>query len=516
MFSKSNTGFWVLVATILGSCMSYIDSTVIYIALPVVQDELNATVVQTQWIVEAYVLFQAALILVGGSLGDRLGRRRIFSIGIVIFAIASALCGFATDANSLILARILQALGGAMLGPSSLAIISAYFHNKERGRAIGLWSGISATTVALGPLIGAFIIQNASWRWLFFINVPIAVITLIVLYFYVPESKDDDVRGQLDWRGATLATLGLGGFVFGLIESAIYGFFSPIVIGSMVFGIFSFVLFLYSQSRRDAPLLPLFLFKSSTFSGANILTLLLYGALNTLIFFLPFNFIQIQGYDLIQAGIGFLPFPLIVAAFSGWAGSLVTRYGAKWPLVIGPLIIAVGFILFSFAGLQSNFWLTFFPAVIVLAIGMTAIIAPLNTTVMSAAPMRLSGTASGINTAVNSTSNVLAVAIMGVIALSVFTRSINTQLEAVSLPAQAVQDIEAEHVKLANASAPASVPAAQRTEVDRVFDLAFVDAFRVLMYVCAGLAIAGSFVSWKMIEGKTEGETHVIKDSHKD
>jgi EmrB/QacA subfamily drug resistance transporter len=515
MLSKSNTGFWVLVATILGSCMSYIDSTVVYIALPVIQRELNATVVQTQWIVEAYVLFQAALILVGGSLGDRLGRRRIFSIGIVVFAFASALCGFATSANFLILARILQALGGAMLGPSSLAIISAYFQNKERGRAIGLWSGISATMVALGPLIGALIIQHASWRWLFFINIPIAVITLIVLYSYVPESRDEDSAGKLDWRGAALATLGLGSFVFGLIESANYGFFSPIVIGSMIFGITTFTLFIYSQSRRDAPLLPLYLFKSSTFSGANILTLLLYGALNTLIFFLPFNFIQIQGYDLIQAGIGFLPFPLIVAAFSGWAGSLVTRYGPKWPLVIGPLIIAVGFILFSFAGLQANFWVTFFPAVIVLAIGMTAVIAPLNTTVMSAAPLRLSGTASGINTAVNSTSNVLAVAIMGVVALSMFTNSINRQLDAIPLPAQAVEDIETEQVKLANAQAPNSVPAAQRDEVDHVFDQAFVDAFRVLMYVCAGLAVAGSFVSWKMIEGKTDGGMHVVKDGHK-
>jgi EmrB/QacA subfamily drug resistance transporter len=486
--------------------MSYIDATVIYIALPVLQNDLNATVVQAQWIVEAYVLFQAALILVGGSLGDRVGRRRVFSIGIVIFAIASALCGFATSANFLIFARILQALGGAMLGPASLAIITASFEEKQRGRAFGLWSGASAITVALGPLVGAILVQYASWRWLFFINIPVAAITLFVLFTQVPESRDEQAASRLDWRGAFLATLGLGAFVFGFIESSNYGFGHPLVWGGILLGLLSFGLFIYSQTRTKAPLLPLYLFRSPTFTGANLITLLLYGALSGLIFFLPFNLIQVQGYDIIQAGLGFLPFPIIVGAFSGWAGGLVSRHGSKLPLIVGPLIVAVGLVLFGRTGLGGSFWVTFFPAIIIMAMGMTVVIAPLTTTVMSTAPKRLSGTASGINTAINSTANVLSVAILGALALNIFNASVDRQLQTMDLPAQTTSEIKLETPKLANAQAPDSLPTDQRVEVDRAFDLAFVDAFRVLMYVCAGLVVTAALVSLLMIEGKPPSE----------
>lgn len=500
MFRKINTGTWVLIATILGSCMSYIDSTVIYIALPVLQKDLNATVVQTQWIVEAYVLFQAALILVGGSLGDRLGRRRVFSIGIVIFAAASALCGIAASGNFLILARILQALGGAMLGPASLAIISAYFDEKQRPAAFGAWSGASAIAVALGPALGALIVQNFSWRWLFFINVPVAAITLLVIFLKLPESRSELAASRLDWRGASLATLGLGSFVFGFIESSNYGFLSPIVWGSILLGVVLFSFFIYSQRVTQEPLLPLTLFKSPTFSGANLFTLLLYAAINALIFFLPFNLIQIQGYQVIQAALGFLPFPIIIALGSSWSGKMIQRFGVKQPLIVGPFIVAAGFIMFALAGLGGSFWLTFFPAVIVMAIGMSIIIAPLTTAVMSSAPKHLSGTASGINTAINSTANVLAVAVLGVVALSVFNVSVGNQLRTLDLPPQAVVDIEAETVKLANAQAPASLPQQQQDVVNYVFDLAFINAFQVLMFVCAGLAIVAAGVSYYMIE----------------
>ncbi len=336
MLHKKGTGFWVLAATILGSCMSYIDATVIYIALPVVQRDLHATVVQAQWIVEAYVLFQAALILVGGSLGDRFGRRRVFGFGVVIFSFASALCGFATSANFLILARILQAFGGAMLGPASLAIITAFFDDEHRGAAFGAWSGASAITVALGPVVGALVVEYATWHWLFFINVPLGLLTLAVLFWKVPESRNEKAPDSLDWRGAALATIGLGSFVFGFIESSNYGFQSPIVIGAIVLGLVVFGLFIYSQGKTQHPLLPLSLFHSSTFSGANLITLLLYGAVSGVIFFLPFNLIQIQGYDIVSAGLGFLPFPLIVGALSGWSGKLVSRYGSKLPLIVGP------------------------------------------------------------------------------------------------------------------------------------------------------------------------------------
>ncbi|MBX3049249.1 MAG: MFS transporter [Anaerolineales bacterium] len=499
---KFNTGFWVLVSTILGSCMSYIDATVIYIALPVVQQDLNATVVQAQWIVEAYVLFQAALILVGGTLGDRLGRRRVFAVGVVIFSIASALCGLATTPGFLIGARILQALGGALLGPSSLAIITAYFDDERRGAAFGAWSGASAIALALGPAVGGLIVQYASWHWLFFINVPVGILTVLVLFWKVPESRDEKAPSKLDWRGASLATLGLGMFVFGFIESANYGLGSPIVLGSIFLGAAVFALFLYTQRITENPLLPLDLFKSRTFSGANLITLLMYCAVSGVIFFLPFNLIQIQGYDIVMAGLGFLPFPLIVGALSGWAGGLVARYGSKLPLTIGPLVVAAGLVLFGQAGLGGSFWTTFFPAVIVLAFGMTLVIAPLTTTVMGAAPKRLSGTASGINTAVNSTANVLAVAILGVVALNVFIGSVERRVDPAQFTPQALSEIRAETKNLANASAPASLPPAQRQEIDAVYDQAFVDAFQIVMYVCAGLVATASLVAQLFVDGK--------------
>jgi EmrB/QacA subfamily drug resistance transporter len=462
--------------------------------------------VQAQWIVEAYVLFQAALILVGGSLGDRLGRRRVFGIGIVVFALASAFCGVATSGNFLILARILQALGGAMLGPASLAIITAFFDEKQRPAAFGAWSGASAIAVALGPALGAIIVQNFSWRWLFFINIPVAVVTLLVIFLKLPESRDEHAASRLDWRGASLATLGLGSFVFGFIESSNYGFPSPIVWGSILLGVVFFALFIDSQRITKEPLLPLTLFKSSTFSGANLFTLLLYAAINALIFFLPFNLIQIQGYEVIQAALGFLPFPIIIALASGWSGKMIHRFGVKRPLIVGPLIVAVGFIMFGIAGLGGSFWLTFFPAVIVMAVGMSIIIAPLTTAVMSSAPNRLSGTASGINTAINSTANVLAVAVLGVVALSVFNVSVDNQLREIDLPPQIVTDIEAETVKLANAQAPASLPEEQQDLVNHIFDLSFINAFRVLMFVCAGLAIVAAGVSYYMIESDVHTE----------
>lgn len=499
---KFNTGFWVLVSTILGSCMSYIDATVIYIALPVVQQDLNATVVQAQWIVEAYVLFQAALILVGGTLGDRLGRRRVFAVGVVIFSIASALCGLATTPGFLIGARILQALGGALLGPSSLAIITAYFDDERRGAAFGAWSGASAIALALGPAVGGLIVQYASWHWLFFINVPVGILTVLVLFWKVPESRDEKAPSKLDWRGASLATLGLGMFVFGFIESANYGLGSPIVLGSIFLGAAVFALFIYTQRITENPLLPLDLFKSRTFSGANLITLLMYCAVSGVIFFLPFNLIQIQGYDIVMAGLGFLPFPLIVGALSGWAGGLVARYGSKLPLTIGPLVVAAGLVLFGQAGLGGSFWTTFFPAVIVLAFGMTLVIAPLTTTVMGAAPKRLSGTASGINTAVNSTANVLAVAILGVVALNVFISSVERRVDPAQFTPQALSEIRAETKNLANASAPANLPPAQRQEIDSVYDQAFVDAFQIVMYVCAGLVATASLVAQLFVDGK--------------
>ena len=328
-------GRWILVATILGSGMAFIDSTVVNVALPVLQQDLHATAADVQWVVESYALFLSALILVGGALGDRFGRKRMYAMGIVLFAAASACCGFSATITELIIFRSIQGIGAALLTPGSLAIISASFPAEGRGKAIGTWSGFTAITSAVGPLVGGFLIQF-SWRWIFFLNLPLAAITLLLLFQHVPESRDEGAEGPPDTLGALLATVGLGALVFGLITAGADGFGQAQVILPLVIGIAALGGFILAQMRERHPMMPLFLFRSRTFRGTNLLTFFLYGALGGALYYLPFNLQKVHGYTPLQAGLSLLPFTIILSSLSRWAGGLINRYGAKLPLMIGP------------------------------------------------------------------------------------------------------------------------------------------------------------------------------------
>src|SRR5580765_5571591 len=372
-----SVGRWVLAAAILGSSITFIDGTVVNVALPVLQKELGASVSGAQWIVESYALMLAALILVGGSLGDRLGSRRVFTIGVALFGLASIWCGMAPELTNLIVARAVQGIGAALLVPGSLALISANFAKERRGRAIGTWSGFTAIAAGIGPVLGGWLVANFSWRWIFFINVPLAVAVLVICWFRVPESRDDEAAGRIDWVGAILATVGLGGIVFGLIESNTGGFAQTHVIASFVVGALASIGFVFAELRSEHPMMPFGLFRSKTFAGANLLTLFLYAALGGIMFFLPFNLIQVQGYSPAAAGASLLPFVITMFLLSRWAGGLVDHYGSKLPLVIGPLIAGAGFALFTLVGADAgSFWTSFFPAVMVMSFGMCIAVAP--------------------------------------------------------------------------------------------------------------------------------------------
>lgn len=404
---------WVLVAAILGSSMTFIDSTAVNVSLPVMQRELHATAGQTQWVIEGYALFLSALILLGGALGDLYGRRRVFTIGIVIFAVASLGCALAPNIDILIAARCVQGIGGALSTPGSLALLSAAYDQQNRGRAIGLWSGFSALTSALGPVIGGWLTQEFSWRYVFLINLPIAVVVVVMLA-HVPESRDESSVRRIDLLGAALATLGLALVVYGLIAMNA-GHISAGPLGIVAAGLGVLALFVVVEMREPDPMMRCDLFASRSFSMANVYTFLLYTALGGSMYFVPFVLINVHHYTPTEAGAALLPFVAILVVASRWSGGLVARIGARAPLLFGALLAGAGFIAFALPGDDGSYWMTFFPAASILGFGAALFVAPLTTTVMNSVPVEHAGVASGINNAVARTAGLIGVALLGLV-----------------------------------------------------------------------------------------------------
>jgi EmrB/QacA subfamily drug resistance transporter len=408
----SGPGRWVLLGTVLGSAVASIDATVVGIALPAIGRDFHTDLATLQWVVTAYTLTLAGLLLIAGAAGDQYGRRKVFLVGVVWFAAASALCGFAPDAGTLIAARALQGVGAALLTPGSLAILEASFRPEDRGRAIGAWSGLSGVATAVGPFLGGWLVQSVSWRLIFFINLPVAAAVVVVAWRHVPESRDPDATGRLDLTGGLLVTLGLIGLTYGLIEGPGTGWTAPPVLAGLVGGPLLLAAFAGWEHRAARPMLPLSLFASARFSATNVVTFVVYGALGGTLFLLPIQLQQVSGYSAVAAGTALLPVTAIMLALSARSGALAARIGPRLQLSIGPLVVGAGLALFVRIGPDGNYLTEVLPAVVVFGLGLAATVAPLTATVLAAAPAGNAGMASAVNNDVARAAALIAVAVL--------------------------------------------------------------------------------------------------------
>jgi len=490
---------WVLICAVLASTMAFVDESVVNIALPRMEADLDTTLSAMQWVINAYTLCMSALLLIGGAAGDRFGRRRIFMIGVSVFTLASIACGLAPNPAALITARALQGVGAAFLIPCGLALISAVYDESERGAAIGVWSGASAIAAGAGPIIGGWIVDHLSWRAIFLINPILSVPTLWIAVRYLAESREAENRTSLDWPGALSVFLGLGAIVYGLIAAAAHGWGDATVSGTIVAGTALLLVFLWIERKSNAPMVPLGLFGSRQFSGVNLLTLLLYGALAGSFFFVPFLIIQVHGYSAAAAGAIFVPFAVILGALSKWSGRLMDRFGARWPLIIGPTIAGIALLLFAILSADGRYF-SFIVPMVVLAFGMAITIAPLTTTVLNAVQQDQSGVASGINNAAASVAGLLVIAIMGTVALRVLNLEIDAHLRQAQPTPEVRREVDAARGGFVVPRGSQEMSAAERMSLEQISRSSLAGTIHLVLLVMAALAFAGASVAVLMIE----------------
>jgi EmrB/QacA subfamily drug resistance transporter len=495
---------WTLGAAIIGSGMAFINGSVVNVALPAIQTALDGSVSDMQWVISIYTFILSPLILVGGSAGDYFGRKRVFGWGIFLFLLATVWCGLSPNVIQLIIARCGQALGGALMIPGSLALITEVYNQNERGKAIGTWSAATALATAVGPLLGGVLVDQLSWRFIFLISVPLAITALVILYSRVPVTNIPNRSENPDWKGALLATMALGLICYSLIEASNLGLKNHFVIIAFIVGVVLIAFFIWIEKRAENPIMPLKLFRSTTFSGANAVTISLYFSLAGGFFLLPFNLIQVQSYSATAVGAALLPFPLLVGVLSRWSGGLITQWGARPLLVLGPLLAAIGFVLLGIFGTTRFYWTSFFPGICIMGLGIAISFAPLNTTVMSSVEKLDVGKASGVNNAIARLSGMLAVALLGALAIGLFGNQLSVLMNDREIPKKVQQQVLDQQADLAKAEVPGSVAPEMRQILQRQIHQAFLYSFRVVMYISAGLVILGAICAALTIDYKPE------------
>lgn len=507
---NSSKGNWVMASAILASSMAFIDGTALNVVLPALQKNLKATGSDLFWILNAYLLMLASLILIGGALGDKLGRKRVFMVGITIFIAGSAACGFASNVTSLVLFRLLQGIGGALMIPGSLSLISSSIDEKQRGKAIGTWSAFTTVVTMGGPILGGALADVGLWRYIFFINVPIGLATLIMLWFRVTEIKDDEHSNQkLDFSGAFIIVLALAALTFGFLRIPDVGFSNPQSFGSLTAGLILMVLFIRIECKSQNPMMPLSLFANANFSGANLLTFFLYAGLGAGMLFLSLNLVQVQGYSQLQSGLTFLPFTVLMVVIARFAGKLADKYGARPFLIAGPSVAGAGLLLLSFVEQTTGpgaYWITFFPGVLVFGLGMSFTVAPLTTAVMGAVNDHFSGTASGINNAISRIANVFANAIFGALAVLIFSSSLTDKIKDLPLNQSEKTAVIKEAINLGDANPPAGLKNDTAVLVEKSYHTGFIHAYGIIMRISAILAFLGALMTILFIKNNQKND----------
>ena len=492
----SRTGRWVLLATVLASSMSFLDSTVVNVALPVLQRTFRAELSSVAWVVDAYVLTLTAFILLGGSFGDIFGRRRALRLGLVVFTAGSIVCGIAPSLFVLDLARSVQGIGGALLVPSSLAILTASFDPSERGRAVGLWASLSGIGAAIGPLAGGLLVDAISWRGIFFLNLPVAVVVFVVALPKVPESRDVEAERRIDLAGASIAVVFLAGLTFALIEGSTLGWASPPIVAGSVVGALGFIAFIWVERRSRQPMVPLAIFANRTFSAVNVATLAIYAALAGASLYLVLDVQQARGLSAVAGGASLLPVTVTLLIGSPIAGRLADRVGPRVPMTIGPAVAGCGLLLAAATAQGASYWTSVLPSVAIFAVGLALTVAPLTTAVLSALGPRRAGIASGLNSAVSRFGGLVAVAILPALSLAGFTHGLEQRLSTKALDPTVRAAVLADRAEQGALSPPADLPPTQRALVRDAVRRAFADGFRWVMLACALLLFAGAAISY--------------------
>jgi EmrB/QacA subfamily drug resistance transporter len=494
----SSAGKWIMASAILASAMAFIDSTALNVVLPSLQQSLNASGADLFWILNAYLLMLASLILIGGSLGDKLGRKKVFMAGIFIFIAGSAACGISSSVLLLITFRIVQGVGGALMIPGSLSLISSSIDQQERGKAIGTWSAFTTVVTMGGPVMGGALADAGLWRYIFFINVPIGIAALGMLWLKVKESKDETSGHAIDYPGAAAIALGLALLTFGFLRIPAVGLHNWQVYCSLTLGLLLLIAFIIIENKSKHPMMPLQLFANATFTGANLLTFFLYAGLGAGMLFLSLNLVQVQGYSQLQSGLTFLPFTVMMIGLARFAGTLADKFGPRLLLITGPATAGLGLLILSFVK-QTNgpgdYWVTFFPGVIMFGLGMSFTVAPLTASVMGSVNDRFSGTASGVNNAITRIANVFANAIFGALAVLFFTGTLQQNIKAVPLHISERQTITAQAANLGNAKVPASVSVNDKAKIEQAFHQSFISAYANIMRISAALGFLGALMA---------------------